>query len=116
MQKQFLFDMETIINKAEKCRVWLTSNTQTVVTFYKMAIISSINEKLIGITFDLELRFEDHISKTCNIVNKKLNALHCIANHISLDKRKMISKGLFQSQFSNCLPIWMFHSSSINNK
>ena len=116
MQKQFLCDMETIINKAEKCRVWLTSNTQTVVTFYKMALVSSINEKLIGITFDLELRFEDHISKTCNIVNKKLNTLHCIANHISLDKRKIISKGLFQSQFSNCLPIWMFHSSSINNK
>ena len=39
-------------------------------------------------TFDSELKFEEHTSKICNVVNKKLNALYRIANHMSLDKRK----------------------------
>ena len=108
--------MEAMIHKAEKSHVQLTSNTQTVVTFDKIAIISSLSGKLAGITFDLQLKFEEHVSKTCNIFNKKLNALYCITNHISLDKPKMISKDFFKSQFSYCLLIWMFSLSSIHNK
>ena len=50
---------------------------------------SSLNEKLRGITLDSEVKFEGHINKTCNIVNKKLNALPRIASHMSLEKRKM---------------------------
>ena len=39
-------------------------------------LLSSLSEKLLGISFDSELKFEEHISKICNIVNKKFNALH----------------------------------------
>ena len=50
-------------------------------------------EKLLGITLDSELKFEEHIDKICNIVNKKLNAIHRIGSHMSLDKRKIAFKG-----------------------
>ena len=86
--------------------------TALPITMHKL----HLNEKLFGITFDSELKFEEHISKICNIVNKKLNALHRIAHHMSLDKREMILKAFLESQFSYCPLIWIFHSRTLNNK
>ena len=65
---------------------------------------------------DSELKFEEHINKICNIINKKQNALHCIGSHMSLDKRKMLLRAFIESQFSYCPLIWMFHSRTLNNK
>ena len=38
---------------------------------------------MLGIKFDSELKFEEHISKTCNMVNKKIKVLHRIADHMT---------------------------------
>ena len=67
----------------EKCHVILTSNTQMEIRFDNTSITSSLSEKLLGITLDSELNFEEHINKIYNIVNKKLNPLHRIASHMS---------------------------------
>ena len=69
-----------------KSHVLLSSNIQREVPFDNVQVTTSISEKLLGITFDSELKFEKHISKVCNIVNKNLYALHCIINHMSLDE------------------------------
>ena len=98
----------------EKCHVILSSNTPREIRFVNASIASSPSEKLLGITLDSELKFEEHINKICNIVNKKLNALHRIGNHMSLDKRKMLLRAFIESQFSSL--IWMFHSRTLNNK
>ena len=42
----------------------------------------------LGLTLESELKFEEHINKTCYIVNKKLNALHHIGNYMSLTNEK----------------------------
>ena len=49
-------------------------------------------------------------------VNRKLNALHRIGSHISLDKRKMLLRAFIKYQFSYCRLIWMFHPRTLNNK
>ena len=100
----------------EKCHVVLSSNTQRKIRFANASIASSPSEKLLGITLDSELKFEEHVNKICNIVNKKLNALHRIGSHMSLDKRKMLLRAFIESQFSYCPLIWMFHSRTLNNK
>ena len=64
--------------------------------------------------YDLWLRTK--ICKICNIVNQKLNALHRIANHVSRDKLKMLSKTFIESQFSYCPLILMFYPRILNNK
>ena len=46
------------------------------------SIPPSLNEKLLGITLDPELTFQEHINKICNIASKKLNALHHIGSHM----------------------------------
>ena len=100
----------------EKCHVILSSSTQREIRFANASIESSPSEKLLEITLDSELKFEEHINKICNIVNKKLNALHRIGSHMSLDKRKMLLRAFIESQFSYCPLIWMFHSRTLNNK
>ena len=100
----------------EKCHVILSSNTQREIRFANASIASSPTEKLLGITLDSELKFEDHIYKICNIVNKKLNVLHRIESHMSLDKRKILLRAFIESQFSYCPLIWMLHSRTLNNK
>ena len=85
-----------------KSHVRLSSNIQRVVSFDNVQITSNLCEKLLGITFDSESKFKEHISKICNIVNKKLNALHRIANRLSLDRRKKLLKAFTEYQFSYC--------------
>ena len=92
------------------------SDTQRETRFDNTLIASSLSEKLLSITLDSELKFEGHINKICNIVNRKLNALHCITNHISLGKQKMLLRAFIESQFSYCPLIWMICSRTLNNK
>ena len=84
----------------EKYHVILSSNAQREIRFANVSIASSPSETLCGITLDSELKFEEHINKICNGVNKKLNAIHRIGSHISLDKRKMLLRDFNECQFS----------------
>ena len=52
----------------EKYQVLLSCNIQRFVPFDNAQITSSLSEKLLGITFFLELKLEEHISKI-SIVN-----------------------------------------------
>ena len=52
-----------------KIHVLLSSNIQIIVPFDYVQITSSLSEKLLGTPFDLELKFEEHISKIYNMVN-----------------------------------------------
>ena len=98
----------------ERCHVILISNTPREIVFANASIESSAREKLLGITLDSELQFQEHVNKICNIINKKLNALYRNGSHMSLDKRKMLLRTFIESQFSSL--IWMFHSRTLNNK
>ena len=69
-----------------KSNVILSSNTQREICFVNKSSASSLSEKLLGIILDSEVKFEEHIEKIYNIVHKKLNALHCIGSHMTLDK------------------------------
>ena len=77
-----------------KCHVILSSNTQREMQFWNASFVSSLRKKLLEITLDSELEFGENINKICNIVNKKLNSLHRIASHMSLDKPKMLLRAL----------------------
>ena len=74
----------------EKSKVILSSNTRRVIRFDNVSITSSLSVKLLGTTFDSDLKFEEQVNKICNIVHKKLNALHRIASYISLEKWKRL--------------------------
>ena len=58
--------------------VLLSYNTRRVVSFDNVQITSSLGKKMLGLTFDLELKFEEHISTSCNIVIKKILMLFTV--------------------------------------
>ena len=82
----------------EKHHVILSLNAQRENRFANVSIPSSPSEKLLEITLDSELKFEEHINKICNIVVKKLNALHRIRSHMGLDKRKTLLRAFIEPQ------------------
>ena len=44
--------------------------------------------KLLGVTIDNQLKFDDHIKNMCKEAGKKINALARIAPYLNEDKRK----------------------------
>ena len=79
-------------------------------------IWESNDVKLLGITIDKNLKFDQHVSNICSKANKKINVLNRMSKFLSLQKRKVLFKAFVQSQFQYCPLIWMFHSRSTNNK
>ena len=53
-----------------KCYLILSSNTQREIRFVNTSVASSLSEKLLGLTLDSELKFEEHINKICNMLIK----------------------------------------------
>ena len=99
-----------------KCHLLRNTKRPEVVSIDGIQIKSSTEETLLGITIDLELNFDNHLSAICNKVSRKINALWRIANYMPLEKRRIVKKTFIESQFNYCPLIWMFHSRTINNK
>ena len=66
--------------------------------------------KLLGVTIDNKLRFDAHLSEVCQKAENKLSALTRIFKFLSFDKRRLLVKGFFESQFKYCPLVWMFCS------
>ena len=82
----------------------------------EVQIKNSLLERLLGITIDNDLKFEDHINNICRKASAKVSALLRIALYIDLLKRKQIMNAFFKSQFSYSPLTWMIHSRKLNNK
>ena len=79
-------------------------------------LTSSAEEKLLGITLDSELKFENHITDICNKASQKMHVLSKITSYMSLNKRRLLMKAFVEPQFNYCPLIWMFHSKIKHNK
>ena len=73
-------------------------------------------EKLLGVNIDSKLSFEKHLNIICGKARAKINALGRVAPFMNIEKRRTIMNAFFNSQFSYCPLIWMFHGRLINNK
>ena len=77
---------------------------------------STLLETLLRILIDSELSFDQHVSCICLKASKELYALGRIASFLSFEKRRTLMKAFTESQLSYCPLMWMFHSTTINNK
>ena len=46
--------------------------------------------KLLGITIDNELKFDDHITKICRQANSELSAVSRLARYLSMEQKKLL--------------------------
>ena len=68
----------------------------------KYTIANTTSQKLLGITIDNKLTFDEHISRLCNKASQKLHALARIATYMNLSERRIIMKAFISSQFGYC--------------
>ena len=100
----------------DKCHLLVLNHEDNLIKIGDDEIIGSTSIKLIGITIDNKLNFNEHVTKICKKANQKLHALARIAKYLNTDKLKIIIKSFIESQF-NYFPLeWMFHSRMLNNK
>ena len=57
--------------------------------------------KLLSITIDNELKFDEHIRNACIKAQRKLTALMGIRKGLDINKLKILFKTVFESQFIN---------------
>ena len=111
------FEDNSFIMNADKCHLLVNNHDEGVsITIDEEVIKGSKTVKLLGITIDNRLHFEDHVSNICNKVSRKLHALARISNLMSTDHLRHILKAFIESQFSYCPLIWMSHSRTMNNR
>ena len=101
---------------ADKCYLLVSSNERCTAKIEDFSIKNSTEEKLLGVKFDSNLSFENHVTSLCKKASQKLHALARISHYMDLNKRRNLIEAFITSQFSYCLLIWMFHSRSLNNK
>ena len=102
---------------ADKCHLLVCNHDKDVSIILENEVIDCSNSvKLLGITIDKKLDFNEHVSKLCKKVSSKLHALARISNFMSHDKLRLLMKSFIESQFSYCPLVWMFHSRALNNR
>ena len=61
---------------------------------------NSKSKKLLGVTIDNKLNFNEYVNKLYDKANQKANALARVSSYMNIEKRKAIMKGLINSPFS----------------
>ena len=76
----------------------------------------SSHEKILGVTIDNKLSFDEHIINICKTANKKLNALSRINHYMKQNQKKILLQSFIISHFSYWPLIWMFCSKKSTKK
>ena len=105
-----------MLSNNDKCHLLIINNENNIIKIGNDEISGSKSVKLLGITIDNKLNFNEHVSNICKKANQKLHALARIGQYLEKDKLRIIMKTFIDSQFNYCPLIWMFHSRTLNNK
>ena len=71
---------------------------------------------LLGITIDLELKFNKHIKDLCKRASFKLNALRRRRKYLGTEKARILANAFIESQLNYVRLIWMFASKMVIKK
>ena len=76
----------------------------------------SSHEKVLGVTIDNKLSFDEHIINIFKTAYKKLNTLSRINHYMKQNRNKILLVSFIISHFSYCPLIWMFYSKKSTKK
>ena len=72
--------------------------------------------KILGVTVDRNLNFNDHVSRMCTKAGRQLNVLQRLKGCLDYNSRMAIYKTFIMSNFNYCPVIWMFTSKASLSK
>ena len=99
----------------DKCHFLSSLDIASTMTIENFTIQNSTSQKLLGVTIDRHLNFNEHASNLCKTASLKIIALARIFPYITLNEKRTLMKAYFMSQFGYCPLVWMNHSRSLNN-
>ena len=77
-------------------------------------IENSDSQKLLGVTIDRKLNFNEHVTNLCDKASKQIQTLARIFLYISQTQSRLLKNAYCMSQFGYCLLVWMNHSRTLN--
>ena len=102
-----------------KCHFMLfgvKENEQSDLICNDITLKHSSHDKILGVTIDNKLAFDENIINICKTTNKKLNALSRINHYMKPNQKEILLTSFIISHFSYCLLIWMFCSKKSTKK
>ena len=72
--------------------------------------------KLLGITIDNKLKFDEHVSGICRKASAQLNALSRLNKFLSMEAKTILIQSFIYAHFNYCSLIWHYSSSKSINK
>ena len=79
-------------------------------------IKASQEKVLLGVRFDNDLTFKEHVTSICSKTNQKLHVLTRVSKYLLLQMHHIPIKSFITSQFNYCPIFSMCHGRSLNNK
>ena len=69
---------------ADKCHLLVSSDESCTAKIEDFSIKNRTEEKLLGVKFDSNLSFENHVTSLCKKASQKLHALERISHYMDL--------------------------------
>ena len=110
------FTHNNLISNNDKSKLLAIHEEKLTAAIGNDLIHSSTHVKLLGITIDSKLNFQQHVSKLCKRTSRKIHALGRISQYIETNKLKIIMRAFIENEFNYCPLTWMFHNRTLNNK
>ena len=100
----------------DKCNLLLSKTENFGANINENGSSNTRCQKLFGVAFDNQLNINNHIFENCKTTSNKLHALARVFHYNDQDKRRILFKSYFLSQFNYCSLIWMNHNKSMSKK
>ena len=101
---------------SDKSHPLMSGNMNATANIDNNIIESGDVHRLLQITIDSKLMFENRITSSSKKASLKLKDLAIISNYMAFDESKIIMKRSITSQFSYCPFGWMLHSKRLSKK
>ena len=96
------FSNNYLKSNSDKCHLFVNRNDDIRISVRNERIGISSNQKLLGVRFNSNFRFDDHVASLCEKVSQKLNVLTRFARYLNIAQRRSIMKTFICSQFEFC--------------
>ena len=74
------------------------------------------SQRLLGVTIDRKLNFNEHVTNLCDNASRKVQGLARIFPYIPQTQKQLLMNAYFMSRFGYCSLVWMNHSRTLNNR
>ena len=109
------FDVSYMVLNGGKCHYMCLWKATENAKFSFDGNTYSKEEKILGIIFDNDLLFYDHIKEVCKKASQEPAVLSHLAHYLEPEERRLIFNPITKAQFTYCPLVWMFYCRTSNN-